>query len=172
MVYAPDLYRGLMATTIPEAEILAGTLAENGGQIRTEIAAAARFLYGRAGQTGRSLSVIGFSLGTYYGLELSEALPEQIRAVVLFYGTGFHGFARAQAEYQGHFAEDDPYEPQANVDDLEAALHQAGRPVEFYRYPGTGHWFCGPGRPEAYDAATAELAWRRTLAFLHGQPTP
>jgi carboxymethylenebutenolidase len=38
--------------------------------------------------------------------------------------------------------------------------------VTFYRYPGVGHWFFEPDRPDAYDEAAAGLAWERTVEFL------
>ena len=60
----------------------------------------------------------------------------------------------------------DEYEPQANVDDLEQSLRDAGRSVTFYRYSGTGHWFFEADRTQAYDPAAASLAWERTLTFL------
>jgi carboxymethylenebutenolidase len=63
------------------------------------------------------------------------------------------------------------FESQSNVDSLEAALRHAGRPVTFYRYPGTGHWFFEPDRPPAFNQAAASLAWDRTLAFLRRSPT-
>ena len=113
--------------------------------------------------------MIGFSLGAYYALDLAAADPEHIRSVVLFYGTdGTMGsdFSNSRADYLGHFAENDVYETPSNVDRLEQALQQVGRPVTFYRYPGTGHWFFEPDRAEAYDPAAASLAWERTLAFL------
>ena len=87
-----------------------------------------------AGQTGRGLAVIGFSLGAYYALDLAAADPEHIRSVVLFYGTGGGDFSNSRAAYLGHFAENDQYEPQASVDELEESLRRAGRPVTFYRY--------------------------------------
>ncbi len=116
-------------------------------------------------QVDRGLAVIGFSLGAYYALDLAAADPERIRSVILFYGTGGGDWDNSRAAYLGHFAENDAYEPQSNVDDLEESLRRAGRPVTFYRYPGAGHWFFEPDRP-AYNHEAASLAWDRTLAFL------
>ena len=105
-------------------------------------------------------------MGAYYALDLSAADPEHIHSVVLFYGSGPGDFSSSKAAYLGHFAEEDEYEPQSNVDELEEALRGAGRPVTLYHYPGTGHWFCEPDRTQAYNPAAASLAWERTLDFL------
>ena len=83
-------------------------------QAKADIAEATRFLDERAGQSGRGLAVIGFSLGAYFALDLSVADPEHIRSVVLFYGTGAGDFSRSKAAYLGHFAEKDEFEPQAD----------------------------------------------------------
>lgn len=170
VAFAPDLYHGQVADTIPGAEALGKALDANYLQARAEIAEATKFLHERA-EPANGLAVIGFSLGAYYALGLAAAAPEHIRSVVVFYGTGGDDFSNAKAAYLGHFAENDPYEPPANVDELEAALKQAGRPVTFYRYPGTGHWFFEPDRPDAYNPAAAKLAWDRTLAFLKQSAT-
>ena len=164
VAFAPDLYHGKVADTIADAETLMEALDPQ--QVEADIAEATTFLNERAGQTDRGLAVIGFSLGANCALDLSVADPEHIRSVVLFYGTGPGDYSRSRAAYLGHFAENDEFEPQASVDDLEAALRQAGRPVIFYRYAGTGHWFFEPDRPEAFNQAAASLAWDRTLAFL------
>jgi carboxymethylenebutenolidase len=164
--FAPDLYHGKVADTIPGAEALGKALDATYLQARAEIAAAAVYLNELVGQTGRGLAVIGFSLGAYYALDLAAADPEHIRSVVLFYGTGGGDFSSSRAAYLGHFAEKDEFEPQSNVDELEAALRSAGRPVSFYRYADTGHWFFEPDRVQAYNQAAAGLAWDRTLAFL------
>ena len=87
-------------------------------------------------------------------------------SVVLFYGTGGGDFSTSKAAYLGHFAEQDDFEPLANVEDLAAALRKTGRSVDFHVYPGVGHWFFEPDRTQAYNAAAAKLAWERTLAFL------
>jgi carboxymethylenebutenolidase len=166
VAFAPDLYHGQVADTIAGAKTLGQALDANHLQAKAELAEATRFLLARAGLADRSLAVIGFSLGAYYALDLSVADPEHIRAVVLFYGTGPGDYSRSRAAYLGHFAEQDEFEPPANVAELEADLRQAGRPVTFYRYRGTGHWFFEPDRADAYNETAASLAWERTLAFL------
>jgi carboxymethylenebutenolidase len=171
LAFAPDLYHGKVADTIAAAEALGAALDSNHAQAKTEIAEATRFLSERVGPADRGLSVIGFSLGAYYALNLAATDPEHIRSVVLYYGTGGVDPGDSRAAYLGHFAEEDEYEPKSNVDDLERALRQAGRPVTFYRYRGTGHWFCEPDRSRAYNQAAAGLAWDRTLAFLKRSST-
>ena len=162
--FAPDLYHGAITDTIAGAEALSNGL--DAERARADIREAAGFLVQRAGPSGRGLAVIGFSLGAYFALDLSAADPERVRSVVVFYGTGPADYRRSRAAYLGHFAETDGYEPQSNVDGLEAALRDAGRPVTFHRYAGTGHWFFEPDREHAYQAAAARLSWDRTLAFL------
>lgn len=166
VAFAPDLYHGKVADTIADAETLGQALDTNHLQAKADIANATMLLNERAGQADRGLAVIGFSLGAYYALDLAAADPEHIRSVVLFYGSGGGDFSTSRAAYLGHFAEHDAFEPQPNVDDLEESLRRAGRPVTFYRYRGTGHWFFEPDRIEAYNQAAASLAWERTLTFL------
>ena len=169
VAFAPDLYHGKVADNIPDAEALGRALDANHLQAKADIANATMFLGERAGQT--SLAVIGFSLGAYYALDLAAADPEHIRSVVLFYGTGGGDYSKSSAAYLGHFAENDEFEPQSNVDELEESLRRAGRPVTFYRYSGTGHWFFEPDRLQAYSQAAASLAWDRTLTFLRRSST-
>jgi carboxymethylenebutenolidase len=86
--------------------------------------------------------------------------------VIVFYGTGPADFSKSRASYQGHFAENDPFEPESEVTGLEDSLRAAGRPVALFKYKGTGHWFFEPDRADAYNPEAAELAWERTIAFL------
>jgi carboxymethylenebutenolidase len=166
VAFAPDLYHGKVADNIADAETLGKALDANHLQARAEIAEAARFVIERAGAVDRRLAVIGFSLGAYYALELAAAAPERIGSVVIFYGTGGGDWRGSRAAYLGHFAENDEFEPQSSVDSLEATLRDAGRPVTFHRYSGTGHWFFESDRAQAFNEAAASLAWDRTLAFL------
>jgi carboxymethylenebutenolidase len=146
-------------------------LFRNPDQAKADLANATRFLNERAGQSDDGLAVIGFSLGAYFALDLSVTAPEQIRSVVVFYGTRPGDYSSSKAAYLGHFAANDEFEPQSYVDELEESLRRAGRPVTFYGYPGTGHWFFEPDRSDAYNQAAATLAWERTLSFLKRSST-
>src|SRR5206468_3439303 len=85
VAFAPDLYHGQIARTIPEAEALGSALDANHVQAEAEIVEATRFLEERAGQAG-GVAVLSFSLGAYYALELADADPEHVHSIVLFYG--------------------------------------------------------------------------------------
>jgi carboxymethylenebutenolidase len=47
------------------------------------------------------------------------------------------------------------------------ALRAAGKNVKFYLYDGVNHAFNNDTSAERYNKEAAELAWKRTLAFLH-----
>lgn len=163
--YAPDLYGGRVATTVEEAEQLAGGIFNALDSAQAEVSRAARYLGDRADPES-PVAVIGFSLGAFFACALSVGEPDRVTAVVLFYGTRPGDYGASRASYLGHFAETDPFEPAESVEGLEQAFRDAGRPVEFHTYAGTGHWFFEPDRTDAYDAQAADLAWERTLAFL------
>lgn len=167
VVFAPDLYHGAIATTINEAETLSAKL--ESATAFQEIIATVEYLQKHPSVTSSSLGVIGFSLGAFFTLWLAQNRPQDIAAGVLFYGTGDGDYDRIQAAFLGHFAENDPYESAETVQQLENTLREAGRAVEFYTYPGTGHWFFEQDRPDAYRADAARLAWERTAAFLKQQ---
>jgi carboxymethylenebutenolidase len=164
---APDLFSGQIAHTIAEAEQHLQSFDE-AHEVPPILDPAVDALKDHPAVTGKGLGVIGFSMGAYWSLELALNQPNVFRAVTLFYGTNGGGgdFSQSKAAFLGHFAENDPYESPETVQKLEQNFKSAGRPVSFYTYPGTGHWFFEPDRPDAYNAAAASLAWDRTKAFL------
>ena len=164
VVSAPDLFDGRIATTVAEAESLVGDYETRQAAIEARIGDAVKRLVERTGREG--IAVVGFSFGAYYALELSNADPDPVRAVVVFYGTGPDDFTRSRAAYLGHFAGEDAYEPAESVAGLAKSLRDAGRPTTIHTYPGTGHWFFEPSVAQAYDEAAARLAEERTLDFL------
>lgn len=164
---APDLYNGEIATTVPEAEALLkkkGMFA-NPEATNKSVMGALKHLHSHPGVIGK-LGVIGFSMGGSWALWLSGEASEDIRAVVDFYSYGEGDFAKARADYLGHFATKDDYEPLEGIQKLETSIRSAGRNVTFHYYDNVGHWFFEENRPDAYNESAAKLAWDRTLTFL------
>jgi carboxymethylenebutenolidase len=167
---APGLFPGrATAATIAEAEVLRDAHDAAAAEVEAVVQAAVEQLRGFPGVTGEKIGVIGFSLGAYWALHLSQVRPDDVGAVVTIYGTDDGDYRTARAAYLGHFAEEDEFEPLEAVRALEAKIRAAGREVTFHVYPGAGHWFVEPNRPDVYDAAAADLVWVRTLAFLRAQ---
>lgn len=167
---APDLFSGQVAHTVEEAERLVHQLDQE-QLVPPAILAGIDELNKHATHTQSGLAVVGFSFGAFWALWLAQEKPEWVRSVILFYGTngGEGDFRRSKAAFQGHFAENDPYETEAGIQELQKLLEEAGRPTAFFSYPGTGHWFVEEDRKEAYNAPAAKLAWERTISFLHGE---
>jgi carboxymethylenebutenolidase len=167
---APSLYAdGATASTIAEAEVLRDAHDEAAAEVEAVVQAAVEQLRGLPAVTGARIGVIGFSLGAYWGLQLSQVRPDDVSAVVTIYGTDDGDYRTARAAYLGHFAEDDEFEPLEAVRALEAKIRAAGRDVMFHVYLGTGHWFVEPNQPAAYNAVASDLVWERTLAFLEAR---
>jgi carboxymethylenebutenolidase len=161
---APDLYDGAVASTRADAERLMRQMDKAAARKTLNVAIKDLAAHPSVNQPG--LGVVGFSMGGYYALGMACQKPKQIAAAVTFYGSGRGKFAEAQAAFLGHFAAEDEFEPAEDVHQLEQFIRQAGKTTTFYTYPGTKHWFFEADRPE-YDPAAAQLAWERTVAFLH-----
>jgi carboxymethylenebutenolidase len=162
---APDLFSGKIARTIEEAEQLNSQLNETKDMPPLVLSAAEEL---SKHSSSKRLGAIGFSFGAYWARWLAQEKPELIRAVTIFYSNGWN-IQPSNAAYLGHFAETDPYITQEGITELERGLKALNRPTTFYTYPGTGHWFMETDRRDAYNAQAAQLAWERTIAFLHEQ---
>ncbi len=161
---APDLYQGRLATTIDAAQALRGKL--DLPKMEATARAAVGVLQAQPGVQSDKLGVIGFSMGGEWAGLLSEWYPEALRALVLIYGAAPADFKEARAAVQGHFAEQDEWESLDYVREMEGAMRAAGREVALNIYPGVGHWFFEPNRPDVYDAQASALVWERLLAFF------
>src|SRR4051812_48991084 len=163
---APDLHGDdRTAETPDEAEELLRSTDPN--RTAALVQASLSALRGMPATVGDRVGIVGFSMGASWALWAATRFPDDVAAAVAYYGTQDIDFVDARAAFLGHFAEIDEFESEDDVNYLEAQLRLAGHDVDFHRYPGTGHWFVEADRPAAYDEAAAELAWERTVAFLH-----
>jgi carboxymethylenebutenolidase len=167
---APDLYHGAVATTIAEAKQLRSQLDRD--SVNKDMSAAVAYLAEHPAVQGKSLGVVGFSLGAHWALWLADHHPRSIGAVVLYYGTSGGRFTKTQAAFLGHFAEHDSWGAGTqSVQAMEMRLNAAGRTATFHTYPNTQHWFAEDDRPDAFAPEAARLAWERSIEFLRFQLT-
>jgi len=169
---APDLYRGAHASEPDEAAKIMMSL--NLERATKDLSGAVDFLVAHDAVTGEGVGVIGFCMGGGVALWLATLRPDQVKAVVPFYG--IIPWEAAQPDYsklagavQGHYAQNDDFANPESVRVLEAELKGLGKQCEFFEYPGTEHAFTNDQRPEVYVPDATALAYDRAFAFLHEQ---
>jgi carboxymethylenebutenolidase len=166
---APDLYHGDEAAQPDEAGKL--MMAMDLRRASRDMAGAVDFLTGHEAVRGRGVGVVGFCMGGGLALWLATLRPDQVRAVVPFYGVipwpaAQPDWSKLQAAVQGHYAEKDGFAPPDQVRALEAQLTGAGIEATMFIYEGADHAFFNDTRPDVYDPDAARQAWIRTLEFL------
>ena len=144
-------------------------------QIMADLKSGVAFLQKRK-DANRKVGVVGFCWGGRVSM-LSAALVPELKAAVAFYGriTGKPTNNQPQQPLDlafkmtvpllGNFGEKDGGIPIADVDKLRDTLKERKHPVELYVYEGAGHAFHNDTR-ESYRKESAELAWKRTLAWF------
>jgi carboxymethylenebutenolidase len=166
-VMAPDLFDGVVSTTIEDAEAFTTSIEREGGRpgglnpdrLMARVAATLDHLLAHADVRGERAAIMALSFGGWYGSHVAGERPE-VAAFVSVY-SDVYGPPGAAA-YLGHFAEDDQFVDATPLASMRDSLPPGS---EVHVYPGTRHWFMEPDRPE-YDPAAAELAYARTVTFL------
>jgi carboxymethylenebutenolidase len=157
----PDLFRGKVANSADEAShVMANLNFPDAAEQDTR--GAAQYLK----RSSQKVAVGGFCMGGVVTILAALRVPETDA------GACFYGLPDVAAEFKKlkiplicHFANKDGWITPAKVNTFEAALKQSKSKFEIYRYDAD-HAFMNEARPEVYDAASAKLAWDRTLKFL------
>ena len=166
-VMAPDLFDGVVSTTIEDAEAFTSSIEQGDGRsdglnpdrIMGRVQAALDHLLAHPDVRGDRAAIIALSFGGWYGSQVA-APRSDVAAFVSIYSDVSE--APGGAAYLGHFAELDPFVDSAQVVDMEKTL---GDGSAAHVYPGAKHWFMESDRPE-FDRDACELAYRRTVEFL------
>ena len=164
VAFAPDLFEGLVATTIAGAKRLRAK-PKREPTYKTLIHVIEQLSNHPAVQ-GATIGVIGFSMGGHWALWLSQRPELPIGATVTFYGARAGDYTNSRAVFLGHFAEKDDWVSDAALKKLKKSLETAGRVAEIFVYSDTSHWFFESDRADAFNSQAAELAWERTVKFL------
>lgn len=133
---------------------------------REDFIGAAGFLKARPQSTSK-IGAVGFCYGGGMVNYLATRLGSDLAAGVPFYGSApnLADVPKIKAPLMIQSAEVDE-RINASWPAFEEALKAANVKYERYLYPGTQHGFHNDTTPR-YDAASAKLAWERTLAFFN-----
>jgi carboxymethylenebutenolidase len=163
---APDLFHGT-TTKSPDqtAKLMMSLRIEEAAR---DLGAAVHYAAALPEVTALKVCTIGFCMGGALSLYAASRNPE-VGACVVFYGGHPNvtpDLAALQAPVLGLYAGKDTFVSPAVVSALDQQLTALGTRHEFHTYPNADHAFFNDARPEVYDAAAAEDAWARTLAFF------
>ncbi|HSE93544.1 MAG TPA: dienelactone hydrolase family protein [Methylomirabilota bacterium] len=161
---APDMYHGQTASEPDGAGKL--FMALNIAQAEKDLRGAVDYLAQQA--STKKVGAVGFCMGGQLALFAGTVNPK-VGAVVDFYGIHPNvkpDYTKLQGPVLGLFAEKDTFVTPQTARDVDAAIKKAGKQCEIHIYPNADHAFFNDERPDAYDKAAAEDAWRRTLGFF------
>lgn len=156
---APDLFGGAAARSDTDASRLLEALSTARAERVLRAAVAAFDTLGH--RTGPA-AIVGFSVGAEFAFGL--AAGGAVRATVAYYALpSDEQRPVVDTSLLLHLAEHDDWDddPDLIVDELRGR----GIDVVVHRYDGTQHGFSNADIA-AYDGAAADLAWRRSVAFL------
>lgn len=160
VVLAPDLYHGTVTKDAGEASKLMTEL-DTLAAVK-EIGAAVAHLKEHPRSNGK-VGVTGFCMGGALTLASVSHLPD-VAAGVAFYGippAEKVDYARITAPVMMHVGKRDNWVTPARAEEVKAKVPS----LELHVYDAD-HAFVNDTRPEVYDAASAKLAWDRTVAFF------
>ncbi len=163
LAFAVDLFHGQVAKDASQAAAMMQAL--DSKRAMADLHAAVQVLLR---SSSAHVGVMGFCMGGGYALATAAANPE-VKAAVAYYGIPSPALAdvtHIKAKVLGHYANRDTHVSPERVAALEKTLAGAGVKATLYRYEAD-HAFANEKRPEVYAKAAAELAWKRTVEFLH-----
>lgn len=163
---APDLYHGQSTKSPDEAGKL--MMALNIEAAAQDLAGSVDYLLGLDETRGSRVGSVGFCMGGQLSLYAACANP-RIGACVIYYG--IHpkvqpDIPALESPVLGFFGEQDASVPPQAVRELDTALREAGKSVEFHIYPQRDHAFFNEVRPDVYHRADAEDTWTRMIRFF------
>ena len=163
---AVDLYGGKSATDPSGAQELMKQAMANRAAAEDNLKQAYAFLHDKEG--AGKVGVVGWCFGGGWSLQTGLLLPDEIDAVVMYYGfpeSDKTKLAKLKAPLLGLFGADDGSIKVDMVRQFEATLKELGKDASIHVFPGAGHAFANASGGN-YVKAAADEAWKLTLDFF------
>ncbi|MDX1443283.1 MAG: dienelactone hydrolase family protein [Gammaproteobacteria bacterium] len=167
VVLAVDLYDDQVAADPAEArELMQATMA-NRERLNRNISLAWKFMEEEIGAL--STAAMGWCLGGSMAMNTALLYPQQLDALVIYYGhvtdVSPEQLAELKMPILGLFGAEDRGIPVDGVERFRDQLNALGKDATIVIYDDAGHAFANP-TGSSYQADAAEDAWDRTLKFL------
>jgi carboxymethylenebutenolidase len=166
VAFAPDLYRGKVATDPDTAHQLMRGMPED--RAMRDLTSAFDYLRSRDDVDAARIGSVGWCMGGGYSLALALAQPKLAGAVV-YYGrlvTDDEKIKSLAPPLLGNFGGQDQGIPPETVREFARKASALGKNVDFKIYPEAGHAFASSNDPKVFRAVDAKDADARADAFL------
>ncbi|MDZ7772781.1 MAG: dienelactone hydrolase family protein [Balneolaceae bacterium] len=163
---AVDLYHGKVATSPDSAGAYAREARSNESRSIRHLEQAYQYLTQRFDV--KNVGIIGWCFGGGYSLQASLAMPEQIDATVIYYGslvTDPSELETLQMPILGIFGAEDSGIPPSEVNEFRDVLDSLGKEHSIHIYDGAGHAFANPSGTRFNEEAATD-AWQKTVSFF------
>lgn len=166
MALAVDFLSPLGGTPADEEEARNMFRSLDAAQTTANAVAAVAYLAGREDCSG-AVGAVGFCWGGGLVNQLAVASPD-LKAAAAYYGLqpDPEDVPKIRAALLLHYAGLDN-RINKGIETYRQALEANGKDFTIYIYDGVNHAFNNDTSAARYDKAAAELAWQRTLDFLH-----
>ncbi len=173
VVLAVDLYGGQVGETPEAARDYMQAALDNWAATESNIRQAYKFLEEQTAAV--SIGTLGWCFGGSMSLQAALLFPDKIDATVIYYGhvggMTAEQLAPLKMPILGLFGAAAQGSPVTDVQQFEKNLRDLGKTVDVHVYQGAGHAFANPSG-QNYQAAAAEDAWARSLAFFNQYLNP
>lgn len=166
VAFAPDLYRGKVATDPDTAHQLMRGMPED--RAIRDLKSAFDHLRSRDDVDSTRIGSVGWCMGGGYSLALALEQPK-LAGAVIYYGRLVTDDAKIKSlvpPLLGNFGGKDEGIPPASVLEFARKAKAYGKSVDFKVYPEAGHGFASSSDPKTYRATDAKDADTRTDAFF------
>ena len=168
---AVDLYDGEYGGTRDEAKKLATRVRKNMDEAFSNLKSAVAYLKSHSNVDSERLASIGWCFGGGWSYQIAKN-NLGTKASIIYYGRYYGRFnpkddlSKMRAVILGHFGETDRGIKVDTVHEFQAKLKTLSGDHEVYIYENAGHAFANE-TGSRYNQEAAELAWKRTEAFLN-----